>query len=78
MKNRRFIPLNASDFAAYLRDSMRAHRRWQHRETERLAKEVFDEVVAELAAHTIAAEERPGVLLFPESPVKREQRRAQS
>lgn len=71
MTERRYVPLDAADFAAYLRDRMRAHRRLQHRMAEEMTREIFDEVVAALAAHTVQPAEKTSVLPFPEAKEKK-------
>lgn len=75
MTERRFILCSApGDFASLLTRRMRDHRRWQHREAERMCAEIFDEVGSALTAHTISAKERSGVLPFPEAKPVREKR----
>jgi hypothetical protein len=67
MNERRFVPCtNPGEFAAILKARMRDHRRWQHRETERISAEVFDEVVEALANHTVEREQKSLSLPFAE------------
>lgn len=72
MTERRYIVLDKpGDFAAYLRDRMRAHRRLQHRMAEEMTHDIFDEVVEALAAHTVEREQKSQVLPFPETKERR-------
>jgi len=55
------------EFAAILKWRMREHKRKQDREAERMTREIIDEIVDALAAHTVSQHERAGVLPFPEA-----------